>query len=108
MSHFFNLLPNAQEAKLFTVYPAILMTDIPATFNTAYGFNFDYVERTGIFIEDEFGQDEKVIIKKGAKCGVLYDATYQPRLMSPRGGPTLATGKLGVDWLYDPDAFIKD
>lgn len=105
MPSFFNLLPNAQEAKLFTVYPAILMTDLPATFNTVYGFDFDYVERTGVFVEDEFGQDEKVIIKKGVKCGIFHDSLHQARIMSPRGGPTLAIGKLGVDWTYDSEAF---
>lgn len=108
MPGFFSLLPNATEAKLHTVYPAILMIDLPSTFNSVYGFDFDFIEQTGEFFEDAFGRDEKVIVKKGAKCGVFYDARGHARLMSPRGGPTLATGKLGVDWVYDTDAFSKD
>jgi hypothetical protein len=59
MPGFFSLLPNATEAKLHTVYPAILMIDLPSTFNSVYGFDFDFIEQTGEFFEDDFGRDEK-------------------------------------------------
>ena len=103
----FSILPDATVLKPLHVYPAILLKDIPATFSTAYGFWWDFVEQTGEFIEDEFGAEEKVIIKKGAKCGIYLGLNDRFSIMSPRGGATLAFGIDGIDWIHDKTAYPK-